>query len=189
MHPAPARATENGFSLVEALIAAALFAFMLLGTLPLFLQSTQATARNRNQIHFNNIVQALSEELVVRRGINGAVDPLVTGTHVYPNTSNYYDSGGNPIPGVPRSVADAFRGTANSQSGDKGVQNNLLAQIQYQVTTEFSRTRLDIQLYYFKSSKAVKPITTICSGACDPLAAPPATLAVVSTSTYIDLTM
>ena len=42
-----------GFSLVEALVATAIFALIMIGTLPMFFKSMGDTVRNRNRFHFN----------------------------------------------------------------------------------------------------------------------------------------
>lgn len=187
-----ARKSAKGFSLIEALIAAALLALMVAGIVPLFVKSLTDTARNRNQFHFNGATQAVMDELSVRSAMTvpPAIDPMLTaGLHVFSNANIYTASASTP-----NTVVDLFLGSKLSFT-DKTAQNNLVGQIQYTVAAEFGRTRVDLQLFYFKRPELTRTMTGLCSGAaginapvvpsCNP-AAPPGRMAVLQMSSYTD---
>ena len=196
----PDSRSQRGFSLVEALIAAALFAMITLGIMPVFIKSSQDTARNRNYLHFNGGLQAIMDELIVKK-LGGGTPPMLTaGWHVFSNTTDWTGTAATD-PNVPKAVVDLFRGSSITvaNTADKTMQNGLLGQVQYRIASEYSRTRVDIRIYYFHSPRFVLPMT--CSGAnnaCDdtypPLSAVPTTpppsplhMSVISGSGYIDL--
>ena len=208
LNPLAESRTDTGFSLIEALVAAAHFAIITLGIMPVFIRSTQDTARNRNYLHFNGGLQAIMDELTVKAlgtstgttGCNAAGPMLNAGWHVYSNTYDWTlpaNCAAND-PTVPKAVVDLFRGTGATVTTDKTMQNKLLGQVQYRIGTEYGRTRADIRIHYFKSANFVVPMTSICPAECDttfpalgatPVAPPqsPAHMAVISGSGYIDL--
>lgn len=199
-NPASAFRENRGFSLIEALIAAALFAIITLGIMPVFVKSSQDTSRNRNYLHFNGGLQAIMDELTVKKLGSGTPAMLTAGWHVFNNSTDWTTTSATDT-NVPKAVVDLFRGTGTSTVTDKMMQNKLLAQAQYRVGSEYGRTRVDIRIYYFPSTRYVKSMAGVCSGvsgACDdtfpvlgaaPTAppSPPAHLAVLSGSDYIDL--
>lgn len=197
----PLSSPQRGFSLIEALVAAALFAFILLGTVPLFIRSLQDTARNRNQLHFNNGAQAVMDELTARLWVDpgwaaGNAEPgdqtVVSGWHVYANAVAQTLNANTPA-----SVTELLRGAgaANTAATTQSVQNNLLAQVQYSISTEFGRRRVDVQVLYFNSSNYAVSIGALCATgpasvndpvyhACTVL---PAHVSIASMSSYIDI--
>lgn len=188
------RSSSSGFSLIEALIAMAIFAFMMMGTMPLFIKSITDTSRNRNQFHFNGDAQAIMDELTARKTMSPVVADvmLAAGAHAFSNAATYV-----PNTNTPNTVVNMFLGSL-SNPNDRIIQNTHLGQVQYQVTVESSRTRVDLQIFYFIRTQFSRTMAGLCAGAasvntpiiasCDP-AAPPARMAVMRMTSYIDSPM
>jgi prepilin-type N-terminal cleavage/methylation domain-containing protein len=153
-------AASTGFSLIETLVAILIFALMMMGTIPLFVRSTSDVARNRNMMHYNNGMQALMDELTTRNSIS-ATDALVTtGTRVYTNATC---TGSAPSPcgaSEPAAVNQLFSGLAAIEGTSRTLQNNLLAQVQYEVVVEGARKRVNMVVFYYTSSRFVSPVAS-----------------------------
>ncbi len=163
MAPNPRRAApQAGFTLVEALVAVALLAFVMLGTMPIFIRSISDVARNRTLMHINGGTQSLIDELTVRYGIDSA-DPLVARTGVSPNGvwQVYNTQGKPPAAGDPIAVTQLFTGAGAAGAADRTMQNVLVGQMQYKVETEAGTGRqlVTVELYYFPRSQSVRPVT------------------------------
>lgn len=143
----PARPAA-GFTLVEALVATALFSLVMLGTIPMFVRSISGVARNRNLMSINGGTQALIDELTVRYGIN-KTDPHITmpvGTwKVFNNNPAYRPTGSNSPFALQQLFLDPTGAALSTQT-------RMVGQLQYTVATlGTARVEATVELFYFKA--------------------------------------
>ncbi len=175
---------QAGFTLLEVLIAVALFALMMVGTLPLFVRSISDIARNRNLMHMNGGVQSLIDELTVRYGINTG-DPLVASMAA--NTWKVYNTQGKPpTAGDPQAVRLLFTGAGAAGMADRTMQNVLVGQLQYRVETQAGTGRMlaTVEIYFFPRSEVVRPVTGIVG--LTPAAGKALRMTAIRQQSYID---